>query len=161
MKISSPFLLLATGAVLALTAGCTNLEVVSAGDPHRAVNGTVEFRSAMTLPDDAVVVVRIVDMAGTEQMRSAANRDLPIGERAKAEPVPQVLGEQTITGFKGNSVPFHIEFVGDDDLLRHGLNIDARISSGGKIRFRTGNAHVVTFGNVEYPHTVWVEQASR
>lgn len=161
MKISSPLLLLATGAVLALTAGCANIEVVAPSDPQRTVNGTVEFRSAMTLPDDAVVVVRIVDMAGTEQKRSAASRDLPIGERAKTEPVPEVLGEQTIKGLKGNSVPFHIEFVADDDLLRHGINIDARISSGGKVRFRTVNAHVVTLGNVEYPHAVWVEPASR
>jgi uncharacterized lipoprotein YbaY len=161
MKISSPFLLLATGAVLALTAGCANIEVVTPGDPQRTVNGTVEFRSAMTLPDDAVVVVRVMDMAGTEQQRSAATRDLPLGDRAKADPVPQVLGEQTIKGFKGNSVPFHIEFMAEDSLLRHGLNIDARISSGGKVRFRTGNAHVLTLANVEYPHTVWVEPASR
>jgi uncharacterized lipoprotein YbaY len=161
MKISPPFLLLAAGAWFALTAGCANIEVVSAGDPQRRVNGTVEFRSAMTLPEDAVVVVRVLDMAGTGQKRTTASRDLPIGDRAKAEPVPEVLAEQTIKGFQGNSVPFHLEFVADDDLLRHGLNIDARISSGGKVRFRTTNAHVVTLGNVEYPHAVWVEPASR
>lgn len=161
MKLRSPLFLLAASAWLALAAGCGHLEVVTSGDPQRSVHGTVEFRATGALPEDAVLVVRIVDMAGTEQKRSVAARDLPIGERAKAEPVPQVLAEQTIKGFTGNSVPFTLEFVADDDLLRHGLNIDARISSGGKVRFRTANAHVVTLGNVDYPHTVWVEPASR
>jgi uncharacterized lipoprotein YbaY len=115
----------------------------------------------MTLPPDAVVVVRVVDQAGTELMRTVSNKDLPLGDRAKPEPVPQVLGEQTITSAKGGSIPFHIEFVADDSLLRHGVNIDARISVGGKIRFRTAVAHVITLGNVEYPHAVWLEAASR
>ncbi|NBW86397.1 MAG: hypothetical protein EBR23_06110 [Planctomycetia bacterium] len=161
MKISSFIPWLAAGAGLALAAGCANLEAVSYGDPHRTVHGTVEFRAEAPLPEDAVVVVRIVDMAGTEQIRSSAGRDLPIGDRAKAEPVPQVLAEQTIKGASSRAVPFQLEFDANDDLLRHGLNIDARISVGGKVRYRTASAHVLTLGNVEYPHAVWVEPTSR
>ena len=161
MKTPSPFFFFAACATLVVVAGCANVEVAPEGDPHRTLHGTVEFRADVALPADAIVVVRVVDPAGFEQMRSAASKDLPLGDRAKPEPVPQVLAEQTIAAPKGNSVPFSIEFTADDSLLRHGLNIDARISSGGKVRFRTANAHVVTLGNVEYPHAVWVEPAAR
>jgi len=161
MKIPNPFLLLTACTALFAGAGCANVEVAPEGDPHRSLNGTVEFRADVTLPADAVVVVRVVDPAGIEQQRLAVNKDLPLGDRAKLEPVPQVLAEQTINGPQGVSIPFHIEFIADDGLLQHGLNIDARISYDGKVRFRTANAHVVTLSNVEYPHTVWVEPAAR
>jgi uncharacterized lipoprotein YbaY len=161
MKKPALLFLLAAAALVAWTAGCSHIEVTPEGDPHRVLNGTVEFRADVALPADAVVVVRILDMSGIEQMRLAANKDLPIGDRAKPEPLPQVLAEQTVNGVTGNSVPFHIEYTADDELLRHGLNVDARISYDGKIRFRTANSHVVTLANAEYPHTVWVEPASR
>jgi uncharacterized lipoprotein YbaY len=158
---TSPLLLLAACVALFAGPACSNIEITKEGDPQRTVNGTVEFRSDIALPEDAVVVVRIVDLAGTAQMRATASRDLPLGDRAKADPVPQVLGEQTIAGAKGSSIPFHLDFTADDSLLRHGLNLEARISFGGKVRFRTAAGHVVTLGNVEYPHTVWLEPASR
>ena len=161
MKTPHCFKFLVALVGLAAGAGCANVEVVAEGDPHRVVNGTVEFRADLTLPPDAVVVVRVIDQAGTAQRRALAVRDLPIGDRAKPEPVPDVLAEQTITAPKGVSIPFHLEFVADDDLLRHGINIDARISVGGKVRFRTASGHVLTLGNLEYPHAVWVEAASR
>jgi uncharacterized lipoprotein YbaY len=75
--------------------------------------------------------------------------------------VPEVLAEQTVKGAKGNSVPFRIEFTADDELMRHGLNLDARISFAGKVRFRTAVAHALTLGNVDVPHQVLVELASR
>ena len=156
-----PLFLLAAFAALFAGAGCSHIEITPEGDPNRTVNGTVEFRSEIMLPDDAVVVVRVVDLAGTEQMRAAANNDLPLGDRAKVEPAPQVLGEQTIKGAKGGSIPFQVAYIADDSLLRHGLNIDARISFAGKVRFRTAVAHVLTLANAEYPHTVWLELAGR
>jgi len=161
MKIPHPFPLLTTCAALFAGAGCADIQVAPEGDPHRSLNGTVEFRADVTLPADAVVVVRVLDMAGIEQQRLDATRDLPLGDRAKPEPVPQVLAEQTINAPKGASIPFHVEFIADDSLLRHGLNVEARISYDGKVRFRTAVAHVVTLGNVEYPHEVWVEPAMR
>lgn len=161
MKKHSPLLsCLASWAAL-LAAGCSHIEITREGDPHRTVAGTVEYRSEIQLPEDAVVVVRVVDMAGTEQARAAASKDLPLGGRAKTEPVPAVLGEQTITGAKGGSIPFSIDFEADDSLLRHGVNIDARISYGGKVRFRTVSGHVLTLGNVEQTHAVWVEVSGR
>jgi uncharacterized lipoprotein YbaY len=160
MKTSPLFLLTACAALFAGT-GCSHIEITQEGNPNRTVNGTVEFRSDLALPDDAVVVVRVVDPAGTEQMRTAAINDLPLGDRARPEPVPQVLGEQTITGAKGGTIPFHIDYIAEDSLLRHGLNIDARISFAGKVRFHTAVAHVLTLGNAEYPHAVWLELAAR
>jgi uncharacterized lipoprotein YbaY len=160
MKTSLLFLLTVCAALFA-GAGCAQIEITKEGDPNRSVNGTVEFRSEIALPDDAEVVVRVVDPAGLEQMRAAANNDLPLGDRAKLEPVPQVLGEQTIKGAKGGSIPFHVEYTADDSMLRHGLNIDARISFAGKVRFRTATAHVLTLANAEYPHAVWLELAGR
>src|SRR5207302_7600482 len=109
MKIPPPFLSLAACAPLFAGAGCANVEVAPEGDPHRTMNGTVEFRADIVLPPDAVVVVRVVDMAGIEQQRAAATKDLPPGDRAKPEPVPQVLAEQIITAPKGVSIPFRIE----------------------------------------------------
>lgn len=158
---TSPLSLFAACVALFAGAGCANIEIVKEGDPNRVVNGTVEFRSEIALPADAELVVRVIDLAGSAQMRAAATRDLPLGDRVKTEPVPDVLGEKKITGFKGGSIPFSIAYIADDNLLRHGLNIDARISFGGKVRFRTANAHIITLGNAEYPHQVWVELASR
>jgi uncharacterized lipoprotein YbaY len=37
------------------------------------------------------------------------------------------------------------------------VNIDARISVGGKLRFRTINAHVVTLSSAPYPQEVAVQ----
>ena len=161
MKKTSLLSFLVAGAAFVATAGCANIDVAPEGDPHRTLHGTVEFRADVVLPPDAVVVVRVVDTAGVGQMKSAASKDLPLGDRAKTEPVPQVLAEQTITAPTGHAVPFQIEYVADDDLLRHGINVDARISFGGKVRFRTVSAHVVTLGNAEYAHTVWVDPATR
>jgi uncharacterized lipoprotein YbaY len=161
MNKAFPLVFLAAFLALFAAAGCSHIEVVPEGDPHRVVNGTVEVRTEMPLPADAVVVVRVIDQAGTEQARLAAGKDLPLGDRAKVTPAPQVLAEQTISGVQGNSVPFHLEFTADDELMRHGLNIEARISFAGKVRFRTAIAHALTLGNVDAAHQVFVELASR
>jgi uncharacterized lipoprotein YbaY len=58
-------------------------------------------------------------------------------------------------------VAFRIEYNADDSLLRHGLNIDARISYGGRVRLRTVNTRAVTLGNAGDPHAVWVESVAR
>ncbi len=161
MKSPRPLRFLAASLSLVFAAGCSHIEVIPETDPHRVVNGTVEVRTEMPLPADAVVVIRVIDPAGTEQARVAASKDLPLGDRAKVAAVPEVLAEKTIAGVKGNSVPFRIEFTADDELMRHGLNLDARISFADKVRFRTAVAHALTLGNVDAPHAVLVELASR
>jgi uncharacterized lipoprotein YbaY len=160
MKISPMFFFAACAALLA-GAGCSHLDVTPDGDPNRVITGTVNFRADIVLPSDAVVVVRVLDTAGVEQMRTAAAKDLPIMNQPKPEFVPEVLGEQTITAPVAGPVPFRIEYRADDNLVRHGLNVDARISYGGKVRFRTANAHVITPSNANNSHEVWVEPAGR
>lgn len=157
---TSPLSFLAACAVLLAGAACSYLDVTPEGDPNRVLTGTVNFRADMALPPDAVVVVRVLDTVGVAPMRNAA-KDIPIVNQPKPEFIPEVLGEQTITAPAAGPVSFRIEYRADDGLVRHGLNVDARISYGGKVRFRTVNGHVITPSNVNNPHEVWVEPAAR
>jgi len=159
---TSPLLFLALlGTLLAATA-CSHLDLTPEGDPDRIVSGTINLRSDLALPADAVVVVRVIDPAGIGQQRAAASMDVPtVARPTTPAPAEQVLGEQTITAAAGSAIPFRIEYRADDSLMRHGLNIDARISFGGRVRFRTASAHVLTLANATYTHEVWVESAAR
>ena len=158
-----PLSLAAVTALLLTGAGCASasLDLASDGDPNRVLNGTVNFRSEVALPPDAEVNVRLLDMASIEQTRAVASHDLPVPARAQVELPPTVLAEQTLRVGTMNAVPFHLEFRADDDVLRHGLNVDARISYDGKVRFRTVNAHVVTLSSLGRAHEVWVMATGR
>lgn len=161
MKSSTLVFLL--GACMALVAGsgCGSITVTPEGDSNRVITGRVNFRSDLVLPPDAVVVVRLLDTAATQQMRSAANKDLPVVSRPAADPTPQVLGEQTIKSPAPGTVPFRIEYQASDSLLRHGLNLEARISYGGQVRLRTVMMRAVTLGNATDPHEVSVQSVQR
>jgi uncharacterized lipoprotein YbaY len=74
---------------------------------------------------------------------------------------PVVLGEQKIPNPGTPPVPFRIEYRAEDTVLRHGLNIEARISVGGKLRFYNVNSYAVTLANAAEPHEVWVNPAGR
>ena len=150
-------------AVLLAVAGCNSmsLDIRPEGDPNRVLNGTINYGSEKPLPPDAEIVVRVLDVASVEQTRSAANRDLPIAPRPPVALPPTVLAEQTIKSPGASPVPFRLEFRASDALLRHGLNIDARISFDGRVRFRTVNAHVVTLSSVGVSHEVWVAVTGR
>ena len=157
-----PFILLfAAGLVWLAAAGCSSLSLSpESADANRVITGMVHYHGE-SLPSDAEVVVRLFDPAGTSQVRSAAKNDLPTGDRPKADIVPQTLGEQVIKSPGPGPVPFRIEYTADDALLRHGLNLEARISYGGRVRMRTVNFRAVTLSNSTDPQTVWVESASR
>jgi uncharacterized lipoprotein YbaY len=118
-----------------LLAGCGHLEVTPEGDPNRVITGTVNLRMPTDLPGDATVLVRVVD-------------------GARAEPTLRVLGEQTIAHASKTPVPFRVEFRADDGMLRHGLNIEARISFGGQLRYFNINA--VGFGPGDFDRTLVV-----
>lgn len=151
-------------ALVLVAAGCSNvsLDLSSESDPNRTLSGTVNFRSEVPLPPEAEVLVRVLDMASVEQMRAAANRDLPVTARAQVTPTPTVLAERTVpVGTATTAVPFQVEFRASDELLRHGLNIEARILVGGYVRFRTVEAHVLTLSNLGRNHEVWVRATGR
>jgi uncharacterized lipoprotein YbaY len=149
---------LAAFSLLLVTAGCSHLDLTPETDPNRVVAGTVNFRS--TLPAGAEVYVRVIDPSTSEPPRPIPATDVPLGDRAKVQMTTErVLGDQTIKLALATHepVPFRIEFRADDALLRHGLNLDARISYEGRVHHRTLNARAISLGSVRYPQEVTVE----
>jgi uncharacterized lipoprotein YbaY len=149
-------LLIPLGWILA-GAGCAHIDVSGSGDPERVLNGTVTVPAA--LPAGAELLVRLVDVSGFESAATPARNDLPLGDRGRPTPAPRILGEdrQSLTATMSEPVPFRIEYRADDSVLRHGLNIEVRVSFGGRVRYRTINAHVVTLASSPFPQVVNVE----
>jgi uncharacterized lipoprotein YbaY len=131
-----PWWLLA-GVVAAMTAGCGHLKLVPIGEPDRVLTGTVEFPGEVSLPQDATVVVRVLD-------ETNAN-------------APLVLGEQTIANPTVFPVAFRVEYNAEDDLLRRGLNIEVRVSYGGRVRYSNRRGNLLTANDFDSPHDVRVE----
>ena len=128
---------------LAAGAGCAHMGVDTTpeSDPNRVVTGTVETGEAIPLPADAVVNVRVVD-----QSRS----DLP----------PQVLGDQEIRSPGATPIPFSIEFRAEDDVMRRGLNLEARISFGHTVRYFNVSQVAVNLRNAADPHRILVNPSA-
>lgn len=138
MKAFRPaFLALCVGAFVA---GCTHLDLTPPGSSDRIVTGVVSNNTNAPLPGDTEVVVRVVDVSRGE---------------ARAE----VLGDQTIVNPGRMPVPFRIEFSAEDARLRRGINLEARISVGGRLRYTTTLAHPLTLANVPDSHVVEVSLA--
>jgi uncharacterized lipoprotein YbaY len=132
--------ILAAAAALAF-AGCGQLDLAPEGQPGRVLAGRVELGDGAELPSDAMVTVRIVD---------ASNTGMP----------PLVLGSQTFQAPASGPIEFHVVYRAEDDLLRRGLNIEARVSVGGKIRYANMNQYAVTQGNAADQHRVTVNPIS-
>lgn len=157
MKILHPFRFAAGLAlVAAFAAGCGHIDTTPAGDPDRVLTGAVRFNA--TLPAGAEVVVRVIEPPGNEPLRAAAN-DLPVAARPPMPRVERVLGEhrQTLASGTMQPVPFQIEYHAEDAALRRGLNVEARISIGGKVRYRTIHAHVLTLTSAPFKQDVSVQ----
>lgn len=159
MKTFRPSLFVALAALL-LSAGCNSIDVTSGGISSRVLNGTVA--AGMGLPAGSEITVRLFAVsAAPEGPRPANNELVPLlrptqgGER--------VLGEQTqkLAAGTADPVPFQIEYTADDATVRHGLNVEARISFGGKLRYRTINAHVVTLASSAFRQEVAVQSVER
>ena len=131
-----PLGFMAAAAALAL-AGCGHLELSPEGDPARVLPGQVVLSEPAELPADAVITVRVVD---------ASNSGMP----------PEVLGSQTIKNPGIAPIGFRIEYRAEDEVLRRGLNVEARVSVGGKVRYYNLNRYVVTLGNAADPHRIYV-----
>jgi uncharacterized lipoprotein YbaY len=132
--------ILLAAAALAAFAGCGQMEFTPAGqgDPSRVLNGEVEIPDASVLPADATVTVRIVDPSV-----------LP----------PTVLGSQTITNPGSTPVSFSVEYRAEDDLLIKGLNIDVRVSFGGKVQYYNRYRYAVSLGNATDTHRITVDRS--
>ncbi len=133
---TSPLLFLATALILVGATSCSHIEIKPEGDPDRVLTGSVNF-SSPELPPNSVVTVRLLN----------------VGE---AGAPANVLGEQKIENPGPPPVPFKIEYYADDSVLRRGLQLEARIAVGGKLRFYNVSSHVVTLSNATDPHEIWV-----
>jgi uncharacterized lipoprotein YbaY len=135
-----PLLGLLVAAAALGFAGCGQLDITPEGDPARVVTGAVETGEDVALPADTVVTVRVVDASAV---------GMP----------PQVLGSQTISNPGVAPIGFRVEFRAEDELLRRGLNIEVRVSYGGKIRFFNRNGYALTLGNAADDHRIRVNPA--
>ncbi len=146
---------LALGGVLLATVGCTHVDVTSGAGSNHVVTGIVKCPTRLVAPPDSEVAVRIVGGAGAAASIGAGN-DL-IVDRHEGGAAGAVIAEQTIHAPWTMPVPFQIEFRADEVRLRQGLNLEARISWGGRVRYRSVESQVITPANLDKPYTLWVE----
>jgi uncharacterized lipoprotein YbaY len=146
--------LVAFAAAIFGIVGCGHVDLSPESDPHRVVTGTVNVRMNLLPPPDAEVVVRLLAPAGITAAPSKAAADMVIGERGARERPEQVVAEQVIRGPQAMPVSFRIEFDASDSALRSGLNVEARISWGGHLRFRNVEAQALTLATVASPQTL-------
>lgn len=156
-----PLLLSLAALALVLFAGCGHMDLSPETDPNRILTGTVNVRMSLIPPPDAQVVVRVVAPPDLTSAPTTATNDLVIGERGTREQPEQVLAEQVIRTPGALPVPFRVEFRAPDEQLRRGLNVEARISWGGRLRFRNLDAIAITLANVSQPQTIWVQPVER
>jgi uncharacterized lipoprotein YbaY len=148
-------------AVLFAGAGCGSLDVSSSGNPDRVLRGAVN--AGAMLPEGSEIVVRLVAAPGAVDMARPATTDAPVMTRPSVPGAERVLGEhkQTLSAATSDPVAFRIEFYAEDALLRRGLNLDVRVSVGGRLRYRTVNGHVVTLASSPYPQEVNVQAVAQ
>ena len=149
-------------AALALlfAGGCGHLDLTPEGNPNRVLTGVVDFNGETALAADSVVVIRVVDPTGITETAPAQVLGSPSAAGSAAELPPKVLGEQVIRNPGRAPVAFRIEYEAVDEQLRRGLNIEARVSSGGKLRYFNVNSYSITLNNVNDPHTISVNPAN-
>lgn len=142
--------------VTCLLAACNHLDVAAEGNPDRVLNGTV--RPPVTLPAGAEIVVQLLDPSRSLVTNPLAG-DLPVANRAPVPAAPRHVGEfrQTLAAPAIEPVPFRIEYHATDEELRHGFNVDVRVSIGGRVRFRTINAYMITLASSPFPQEVPVQ----
>ncbi len=156
MKGVASLLFAACGLLLA-TVGCSHLDVTGEGDPNRVFTGMVKARTSLVPPSDAKLLIRITEPQDVARGSTTVANNLVIGERGTQLTPEHVLAEVPIAAPSELPVPFRIECRISDAMLRRGVNIEARLSWGGKMRFRTMQAQVVTLSTAGEPQTVWIE----
>ena len=149
-------ILAACGLLCGLSA-CGHVDLSPGGNPNRVLTGTVNVRMDLLPPPDTEVVVRIVEPADLTAAPAGTGSGLVIGERGEHVRPERVLGEEVIHAPAAMPVPFRIAYHASDDRLQRGLNVEARISWGGHVRFRTLEAQEVTPANAGQPLDLWVQ----
>jgi len=124
--------------LLGLT-GCASIDIEPAGEVWRTVNGLVYFNASGRLPADSVLTVRVVDTTNPA-----------IG--------PVIVGEQSIEDPGESPIAYSVEFRANDSLLRRGLNLEARISVDGRLRYSNTNSQSVNATNIESRREIRLDQ---
>ena len=131
----SPALLFAGLFVLAL-AGCSSLDMTPSPTGDRVLTGTVNCRAGSSLPADAVVTVRLLDLS--------------------KEP-PAVLASKTYEHPGDMPVAFSLDYKAEDVSPPSRAGLDARISVGGKLRYYNANPVYLSPNSAADPFPLWVE----
>ena len=131
-------------ALASFLSGCGHLDTTVTNTEDRVLNGTIEAvdsGAGTKLPAGTEVLVRVLDLG----------HGFGRGEE---------LGEQTIKDPPEFPVPFRIEYRADDATLRGSVEVEARVSVDGQLRYITITGHPITLANVNQSHVVMVERAS-
>ena len=140
MKTSRPSvgfaLPLLRAALLALT-GCQHygqyLDTTPRDVGAQVLTGTVVLPPDLTLPADAIIIVRLLD---------TSRNDLPVTEQTIARPAA------------GQSLAFQLDYQAADIQPPHHARLEARVSYGGQLRLMSGRTSLVTPANAGQPFRV-------
>jgi uncharacterized lipoprotein YbaY len=122
-------------AVATLLSGCGSMEFGGYQNPNRTLTGTVRYDEPQLLPQDAVMIVRLVDNTSNAQL-------------------PQIIGTQTINNPGPSPVRYKIDYTASDEQLIHGYNIDVRVSYGGKLKLYNTSQYAVKLDNANTERNV-------
>jgi uncharacterized lipoprotein YbaY len=137
-KYSSLLLLIVASLFIS---ACGHLDIQPQPQGDRVLTGTVNFRADAPLPDNAVAVVRLLDITQADQP-------------------PQVIAVQTIQRATSSPLAFSLECKVEDLLPPKHVRIEARISVGGKLRYASINAVPITASRVDHPFEIWIESVN-
>lgn len=147
-------------SLLALALGaCSHVDLRPEGNPDRVLSGSVQVPMDLMPPPDAELVVRLIDPAQIGLSSAQVAKDLVIGERGARELPETVVAQQVIRAPAAFPASFRLEYTATDAQLRHGLNLEARLWWGGKLRFRNLEAQVVTLETAGSPQTILMQPA--
>jgi uncharacterized lipoprotein YbaY len=130
------------GALGFFATGCGHLDLTPPGAADRVLTGVVTYSPADPLPPGSEVTVSVIDVSAGEDR----------GE---------ILGDQTIRNPGPPPIPFRVEYRAEDAVLMRRVKAEARISTGGRLRYATVMEHPVTLQNASEPHTIAVESVGR
>ena len=153
--------LLAAGALLA-AAGCAHLDLTPQGDPERVLTGTINLDGgSRSLPDDAVVLVLVEDAVPPRVPAATQADPTLLRPQPPADMPPEVLGEQSITHPGSIPLSFSVEYQAEASRLEHGLNVEVRISYGGRVQYINKNRYAIRLNDATQPHSIWVSPVTR
>lgn len=113
--------------IVALLAAPLLLPAATAGAQTTMLMGTVNYNERMALPQNATVLVQLLDIS-------------------LADAPAQVIAEDRITGAAGSPIPYKLRF--DQNLIkpRRTYALQARISDGDRLMFINTTRHAVFAG---------------